>query len=267
MKKMITLRKVYMKVTALLLTSVTALTFLTYINENNVHAATEIEDTYTDIYTDEYQGVMDEMVMLVNEAREDAGLKPVYEVRILNNAAYERAQETVDAFSHYRRDSSLFNTVLDEYNITYGAAAENLAAGSPTAEETFEQWKESPSHWKSIMNPNYTHIGVAMYYDENSTYGWYWTQLFIATDETMDGQYIPEKETVVPTCSGDIDGDGEVTTMDFTLLIQALRKNVILNDAQMESADCLVDDAVTIADAIVLKKYIIGMYDSLPRYL
>lgn len=109
-------------------------------------------------------------------------------------------------------------------------------------------------------------MGVGVCYQEGTVYGWYWEQLFIATDEELEDQYIPEREEVVPSCSGDLDGDGYVTSFDFILLIKLLQDKVILNDLQVEAADCMYDGAVTIADAVVPRKYLLHIYDSLPRY-
>lgn len=214
----------------------------------------------------DYPALADEIVVLVNEARIEAGLNPLYVVPVLNDAAEIRVLESVEYFSHYRPDSTLFNTVLDEYQISYSAAAENIAAGLSTPEETFEQWKNSPNHWKSIMNEAYTHIGVGVCYEDDSEYGWYWEQLFIATDQELEGQYLPEKYAVVPVSYGDVDGDGILSVFDLQLLIKRLNKQIVLNDLQMESTDCMKDGALTIADAVVLKKYLVNVYDTLPVY-
>ena len=212
------------------------------------------------------EDTVNELIVLVNEAREEAGVKPLYAVPILNDASLVRALECVETFSHYRPDGSMFNTVLNEYSISYYGAAENIAAGNSTAESTFEQWKNSPNHWKAILNENYTHIGVGFCYQNNTIYGWYWEQLFIACNDEIEGQYLPERYAVVPASCGDLDGDGEISSLDFVLLLKLLKKKVILNDLQVKSADCMFDGALTIADAVVLKKYILGIYDTLPRY-
>lgn len=214
----------------------------------------------------DYSDFADEIVILVNEARIEAGLKPVYAVPMLNDAAKIRAEESVECFSHYRPDSTMFNTVLDGYDISYSGAAENIAAGNSTPEATFEQWKNSTNHWNSIMNESYTHLGVGVYYDEGTEYGWYWEQLFIATDEELEGQYLPERNPIVPVSCGDIDGDGIVTSLDYILLMKLVKKQVVLNDLQVESSDCMKDEAITIADAVVLKKYLLGIYNTLPVY-
>ena len=56
------------------------------------------------------------------------------------------------------------------------AAAENIAAGSNTAESVVNQWMNSEGHRNNIMNPDYTKLGVGM--AKGGSYGTYWTQCF-----------------------------------------------------------------------------------------
>ena len=214
---------------------------------------------------DNYQSDIDELVALVNEVRKDAGLNPLYIVPMLNDASYIRSKETVEKYDHTRPDGTNFYTVLDNCGFFFSAAAENLAAGLPTAEETHNQWINSPGHLRNILNPKYTHIGASCYHEDGTMYGWYWEELFIATDVEFEGQYIPERQKIIPKCCGDIDGDGNVSNLDFVILLKCLKKEVVLNDLQLESADCMLDGEITIADAIVFRKYILGIYDALPR--
>lgn len=214
--------------------------------------------------TFDYQEYIDEVVILVNEARVEAGLNPVYAVPILHECSAIRAEETTVVFSHYRPDSTKFSSILNEYGIPWNSTGENNAAGSNTPEGAFEQWRNSPDHWATILNENYTHIGVGVCYAEDSVYGWYWEQLFIATDTTFEDQYLPERYVTTPASYGDIDGDGYVTSFDLILMMKLLKHEIVLNELQLESADCMKDAAHTIADAVVLKKYLLGEYDSLP---
>lgn len=206
----------------------------------------------------------EEMVVLVNEARAEAGLKPLYMVPYLNDVANLRARECIEVFSHYRPNGELFITALDTNIVGYSAAAENIAAGSGTAEATFNQWKNSESHWNSIMNPDYTHIGIGVCYEPNSTYKWYWSQFFIANENTLSGQYVPERYKVVPGSYGDVNGDNCVDIYDYILLAKYKADTVVLNELQLKSADCMLDGEITIADCVVLKKYILGIYTTLP---
>lgn len=207
----------------------------------------------------------EKIVILVNEARADAGLKPLYMVPYLCDVANVRARETIVKFDHDRPDGSKFYTAIDYSLVPFEKAAENLAAGSDNAEATFNQWKNSPNHWKAIMNPSYTHIGVGVTNESNSEYKYYWEQFFVAYDGKLDGQTIPERYKTVPKSSGDINGDAGIDPFDLITINQYLADDTaFLNDLQIQSADMLKDGVITSADAMVLKKYILGEYKTLP---
>ena len=217
----------------------------------------------------DFNAYAERIILLVNEARAEAGLKPVYAVPYLNDLSNIRARELVEFWNHKRPDGSKFSTVIDQNIAPFWYAAENIAAGLSTPEDTFEQWRNSPKHWAAIMSPDITHMGAAVTYEENSTYKWYWQQLFIqsAKDEPFAGQYIPERYKVIPKCCGDLNGDDAVDMFDYILLVQYLTDesdDVYLNDLQLESADCLKDGSLTLADAVILRQYILKSSVSLP---
>ncbi len=58
----------------------------------------------------------------------------------------------------------------------YSNAGENIAAGSPDAAGTMQQWMDSDGHCSNIMNPDFQHIGVG--YHPGGQYGHLWTQVF-----------------------------------------------------------------------------------------
>ena len=58
----------------------------------------------------------------------------------------------------------------------YSNAGENIAAGSPDAQGTMDQWLGSDGHCANIMNPNFQEIGVG--YSTGGQYGHLWTQVF-----------------------------------------------------------------------------------------
>ncbi|MDE5772544.1 MAG: SCP-like extracellular [Ruminococcus sp.] len=215
----------------------------------------------------------EQVIVLVNEARAEAGLNPIYATPYLCDVAETRAEECVENFSHSRANGDSFIQAVDYDVIKWATAGENIACGMSTPEDTFEQWRNSPSHWAAIMNPDYTHMGVGVTYDPDSVYGWYWEQLFIKVDTyavpsgEIEGQYIPDRYKIVPQSTGDIDGDGVIDSFDYVLLCQYLTKQTTLNPLQMESADILVDGVITYSDAAFLRKYILGQIDEIPYKL
>lgn len=210
-----------------------------------------------------------EIVLLVNEARTQAGLRPLKVVPYINDCADIRSSELLTKLSHIRPDGTSFGTVFDQDRLPLKNAYENIGYGYETAEEVFEEWKNSSAHWKHIMDPAVTHTGVSFLYDENSDYGWYWDELFVTMEKegftVLPGEYIPERHKIIPKSSGDIDGDAEISPFDLITLIQYIcGYNIYLNDLQLESADTLKDGSITISDAVVLRKYLIGAYRTLP---
>ena len=220
-----------------------------------------------------------EVVVLINEARTDAGLEPLKIVPYLCDIAYIRATECTRMFSHTRPSDIIdyreekngekyfgFDTAIDVSIVPFLWAGENLAAGNSSAEATFEQWKASEGHWKNIMNPNYTHIGIAAVYAEEdpNNFHYYWETLFIGCDIELKNQYLPETVRERPVSSGDINGDGEINSFDLITLNKFLAGKKELNTLQLESADMLDDDEVNADDAEVLAMYLLGECDTLP---
>ncbi len=239
--------------------------FASGFSRTESHGAEEVEQ-------EKLKELSKEIIVLVNEARAENGLKPVYAVPYLCDVSQVRARECIFQFSHTRADGSNFATVIDDNLIPFCYAAENIAAGSPTAEATFEQWRNSPKHWEAILNPNITHMGAAAAYEKNSEYGWYWQQLFIQTWEPtteLPGQYIPQRYEIVPQSTGDLTGDGSLNCYDYIVLLDYLNKKklgepVSMNDLQMDAADCFQDGLITEADAKAMQRFILGEYKTLP---
>lgn len=227
--------------------------------------------------------LVDRMGVVINEARADAGLKPLYIVPYLNDCAQVRSRECIKMFSHdrpYQNDNGKamgFNTVIDDDLVPYDHAAEDIAAGSNTAEATLEQWHNSPVHWDYIMNTahskddpsetyqiDFDYIGIGVAFEENSEWGWYWTILLIDCDEDLSGAYMPERYKIVPKCPGDLTGDGKLNQFDYIVLSRHIVYGKYINDLQKESADLFKDGQLSIADAVVLKRYLLGRYKTLP---
>ena len=118
-----------------------------------------------------------EVVRLVNQEREKAGLSPLTVNAQAAEAAQVRAGEIEYLFSHTRPDGTSFVTALQEAGVSYRGAGENIAYGQKTPEQVMEGWMNSQGHRANILNPNFTAIGVGHY--QNSRGVSYWTQLFV----------------------------------------------------------------------------------------
>lgn len=117
--------------------------------------------------------VRSQILKLVNQARAEAGLKPLSSSSALNSAAQTRAQELSQLYSHNRPDGSSCFTVLGEKGISYRTAGENIAVGYQTAQQVFNAWMNSEGHRKNILSEKFTQMGVGYTAQQG------WTQLFI----------------------------------------------------------------------------------------
>ena len=117
--------------------------------------------------------VRSQILSLVNQARKEAGLKPLTSTSALNSAAQTRAQELNQLYSHNRPNGSSCFTVLGEKGISYRTAGENIATGYKTAQQVFNAWMNSEGHRQNILSPKFTQIGIGYTAQQG------WTQLFI----------------------------------------------------------------------------------------
>lgn len=118
---------------------------------------------------------VDQVVALVNIERRKAGLSELATTRELTNAANVRVKEISSVFSHTRPNGSSCFSALDQANVYYMCAAENIACGQPTSVSVMDSWMNSRCHRSNILNPRFNHIGVACQLI-NGTY--YWVQEF-----------------------------------------------------------------------------------------
>ena len=127
--------------------------------------------------------VNDYFVEYINMDRKAHGIKPIKYDSILAKLSEVRDQEMADyghirynGKAHTRPDGSSWATILDGLPSDYTSHGfgENMLAYSILsnpyqlvseqwiAKRLFEQWKASPSHYKAMMNPNYTRTGVSV---------------------------------------------------------------------------------------------------------
>jgi uncharacterized protein YkwD len=123
---------------------------------------------------------------LINDYRAQNGAGPLTVSASLNQSASWMAVDlaTKDYFSHTdslgRPPSTRSANCGGPSNI-----GENLAAGTmaDTAQEAFDMWQASSGHNQNMLYAGYKQIGIARYYDANSTYSWYWVTDFSLTND------------------------------------------------------------------------------------
>jgi uncharacterized protein YkwD len=125
-------------------------------------------------------GFAAEMLNLVNVERKRAGCGPLALDRKLNAAAQAHTTDmaTHNFLSHDSPDGRTPFDRITAAGYSFGAAAENIAAGSTTASATMKQWMNSPGHKANILNCAYVDLGVGYAKGVNAKYPAYWTQDF-----------------------------------------------------------------------------------------
>ncbi len=113
-----------------------------------------------------------EVLRLVNVERKKEGLAPLKYYYDGQKAGDTRAKEINQFFSHDRPDGRACFTALDDLNINYCTAGENIAYGYSTPADVVEGWMNSPGHRKNIMSENFEYLIVGVD-------GVNWVQLFL----------------------------------------------------------------------------------------
>jgi uncharacterized protein YkwD len=114
------------------------------------------------------------VVTLVNKARATAGCRPLGVDTRLVDAAQSHSDDMADRayFAHTTPDGVTFDRRIEQAGYPQ-PAAENIARGSTTADQTMDLWMKSPGHRQNILNCSFQRIGVGV-----DPEGWYWTQNF-----------------------------------------------------------------------------------------
>lgn len=89
---------------------------------------------------------------------------------------HARSMARKDYFGHINLRGNTPEFRIGKQGFRFSAAGENIAAGQPTLEIAVDRWLASPHHCAVIMNPDFTHTGVASAPDE--VYTRYWVQTF-----------------------------------------------------------------------------------------
>lgn len=134
----------------------------------------------------------------INAYRAGMGLRPVRLDPVLQREAEWYAQDmaTNDNFNHDHRDSlgRLPASRLAAFDFKFpDLAAENSAAGYEDGFRTFEQWRLSPPHERTMRESTYRIIGIAAAYRAGSSSGWYWVSTF-GPDPSRSRQAIEDEQ-------------------------------------------------------------------------
>jgi uncharacterized protein YkwD len=121
---------------------------------------------------------IDQVVALTNEQRLANGCKALTVNPILTSVAQAHSADMAkrNFFDHNNPDGKSPFDRMTAAGYKYRMAAENIAAGYPTAAAVVDGWMNSQGHRENILNCGLTQIGVG--YVTGGSYGSYWTQDF-----------------------------------------------------------------------------------------
>lgn len=92
-------------------------------------------------------------------------------------AAHSEDMGQNNFFSHTGSDGLRVGARADAAGYAWQMVGENIAVGFNSAEATMQGWLNSPSHCRTVMNPNYQETAFSLYLTEDADYYSYWTLL------------------------------------------------------------------------------------------
>ena len=126
------------------------------------------------------------MLERVNKIREANNAQPLETCESLSQSSqkYARSMARLNFLSHVGKNgSTLTQRSQDSGYVMLKTASqfaigENIAGGQSTVREVVLGWKKSPSHFRNMINPKFTHVGFGRSSNKNSDLGIYWVQNF-----------------------------------------------------------------------------------------
>ncbi len=127
-------------------------------------------------------GFESQVIALINNERVNAipPVDPLSAQSQLGSAARGHSQDMAcnGFFSHTGSDGSSPSARISRQGYSWGAVAENIAAGYGDPASVVSGWMGSQGHKANILNGDYTEIGIGYIYVAGSPYGAYWTANF-----------------------------------------------------------------------------------------
>lgn len=116
----------------------------------------------------------------INDFRAQNGVGPLQVSATLQNASQWMSEDLASKFYFSHTDSLGRDpgARMAAFGYMYFPWGENIAAGNSTAQNTFNQWANSPGHRANMLNGSFRAIGIGRAYNPSSPYRWYWTTDF-----------------------------------------------------------------------------------------
>jgi uncharacterized protein YkwD len=118
------------------------------------------------------------LILLVNQTRTRAGLRPLKPSRLLGEVARAHSRKMRDEkfFSHTNPDGWGPKERLERAGFAWKAYGENIGCGQDSPEKILQNWMNSASHRETLLDPVYTEVGVGLV--RGGECRTYWTGLF-----------------------------------------------------------------------------------------
>ena len=129
---------------------------------------------------EKYADMINKVLEIINGYRAEKGIAPLKLNENLMNTAGARAEEIAwsGIHSHTRPTFTKWSSILADAGVSTGYAGENIGRGYDTAEAVCLAWKNSETHYKNIMNPDFTETGIGIAADPDTYYKLCWAQHF-----------------------------------------------------------------------------------------
>lgn len=124
------------------------------------------------------KGVEGEVLTLVNIERKKHGLSALTMNWELQRIARYKSADMANRH-YFAHQSPTYGSPFDmmkNFGVSYRYAGENIAMGQKSPADVMSAWMNSEGHRANILSPNFTQLGVGLYFDDNKNY---WTQMFI----------------------------------------------------------------------------------------
>ena len=118
------------------------------------------------------------LILLMNQTRTKAGLRPLKPSRILGEVAraHSREMSAGNFFSHNNPAGWGPKERLERAGFAWKAFGENIGCGLDSPEKILQTWMNSAGHRETILDPVYTEVGIGLV--RGGECRTYWTALF-----------------------------------------------------------------------------------------
>ena len=144
-----------------------------------------------------------QVLSLVNNVREDAGLDPLYFNADLMMAARFKSQSMYD-LGYFGSNSPVYgsfhNMMLEVFGIDPIRGSGIILRWYPTPQAVMDSMMNWPADVERILDPDFTDIGIgSVIADHRGSFSNFWTIIFAETEEGIQNpQEIPQSQLTIP---------------------------------------------------------------------